>query len=146
MTRAKKTMTAADVLDDDSALDDNPFADIDPGDDDDDIFATGPSAHASSADDDPFGDQWADLPGSPSETIAHDMLKRALREDPFVTTDLDDCLPDWATTPVAFSRYLRASAAFISACRAPEPDYEEQEIHRLIAIYWLKKSRPVWLD
>jgi hypothetical protein len=103
-------------------------------------------------DDDPFAevdataDEWADLAGEPSDAIAHDMLLRAVAEDPFATTDPDDCLPGWGTTPVAFSRYLRASAAFIAACRATEPDYEEQEIHRLIALYWLKRSRPIWLD
>jgi hypothetical protein len=137
MTRAKKAKAIAEDFEFDPTADD-PFAFPESApEDDEDPFAFL---------DDPVADEWLNLPGEPSETIAHDMLVRALAEDPFTTTDLDDCLPAEGIAPVAFSRYLRASASFIAACRALEPDYEEQEIHRLIAIYWLKKSRPMWLD
>lgn len=151
MTRKKKdrAKAIADELDDfafDAAdLEGDPFA-FDDDDDSGDIFATGPSADGRLADLNDVKDEWADLPGEPSDAIAHDLLSKALREDPFATTSLDDCIPTEGITPAALSRYLRASAAFVASCHALEPDYEAQEIHRLIALYWLRKSRAYWLD
>src|SRR5690606_16976057 len=99
------------------------------------------------ANDDPFADaddvddEWLDLPGEPSGIIAHDLLLRATAEDPFATSHLDDCLPALGVTPSALSRYERASAAYIAACYSPEQDDDRREILRLIAAYWLKRSR-----
>lgn len=91
-------------------------------------------------------DEWNDLPGEPSATIAHELLLRATAEDPFATSHLDDCLPAEGVTSSALSRYERASAVFVAACHSPEQDDDQQEILRLIAAYWLRKSRAFWLD
>ena len=91
-------------------------------------------------------DEWLNLPGEPSDTIAHELLLRATAEDPFATSDLDDCFPELGITPSALSRYERASAAYVAACHSPEQDDDRQEILRLIAAYWLRKSRAFWLD
>jgi hypothetical protein len=97
-------------------------------------------------DDDPAADEWLNLPGEASLSIALDVLERAVREDPFATTSLLDCLPGEGLTPAPLSRYLRASKAYVAACFSPEQDDAKQEILRLIAAYWLRKSRAVWLD
>ncbi|MGB3540063.1 MAG: hypothetical protein WBA42_18065 [Mesorhizobium sp.] len=147
MTCAKKT---DDIFNDDdfafdpNAIDDNPFADD--GDDDDDIFAADPSADGRFAGRDDAADEWLNLPGEASMSIALDVLERGLREDPFATTHLLDCLPGEGITPAPLSRYLPASKAYIAACFSPEQDDEAQEILRLITLYWLKKSRAFWLE
>lgn len=91
-------------------------------------------------------DEWADLSGEPSDAIDHDLLLSAIEEDPFSTSHLDDCMPFMGLTPSELARYERASAAYIAACRSREQDDDKQEILRLIAAYWLKKSRAFWLD
>ncbi|WP_295808479.1 hypothetical protein [uncultured Nitratireductor sp.] len=112
----------------------------------DDIFAVGPSADGRFADIDPI-DEWDDLPGEPSDAVAHDLLLSAIEEDPFSTSRLDDCAPFMGLTPSALARFERASAAYVAACRShDEPDDDREEILRLIAAYWLKKCRPCWLD
>ena len=90
-------------------------------------------------------DDWLDLLRDPSATIARDLLIRALAEDPFATTDLDDCLPGEGITPAAFSRFERASAAYIAACHSEEQDDDQQEILRLTALYRLRRSGAFWL-
>lgn len=94
----------------------------------------------------PDADEWNGLPGGPSATIAHELLLRATAEDPFATSHLDDCIPEEGITSSALSRYERASAAYVAACHSPEQDDDRQEILRLIAAYWLRKSRAFWLD
>lgn len=108
-------------------------------------FEFDPAAADPFADVDDAVEEWLKLPGEPSDTIDHDLLLRATAEDPFATSHLDDCLPALGVTPSALSRYERASAAYVAACHSPEQDDEAQEIHRLVAAYWLKKSRAFWL-
>lgn len=91
-------------------------------------------------------DEWNDIAGESTDVIAHDLLLQAIAEDPFSTSHLDDCAPFMGLAPSEVARYERASAAYIAACHAREQDDDKQEILRLIAAYWLKKSRAFWLD
>lgn len=91
-------------------------------------------------------DEWADPLGFASDVIAFDVLKSAVAEDPFATSHLDDCLPGAGLGPSSLARYERASVAFLKSCREMEQDHEAQEILRLVTAYWLRKSRPIWLD
>lgn len=91
-------------------------------------------------------DEWLNLPGEPSDTIDHDLLLLATAEDYFATSHLDDCLPELGITPSDLARFERASAAYVAACHSPEQDDDRQEILRLIAAYWLRKSRAFWLE
>ncbi|RWC46100.1 MAG: hypothetical protein EOS55_18290 [Mesorhizobium sp.] len=96
------------------------------------------------AEDDDFAD--LERESDPTDTKALQMLRQAVAEDPFATSHLDDCLPGAGLGPSALARFERASAAFLESCRTYEQNNEAQEILRKITLYWLRKSRPVWLD
>ncbi|TPL45329.1 hypothetical protein [Mesorhizobium sp. B2-4-6] len=86
----------------------------------------------------------ADLFADPPPERKLTLLGISLGEDPFATTRLED-----GENPIGgascLARYERASAAYIAACHGFEQDDDEQEILRLIAAYWLRKSRAFWL-
>lgn len=90
-------------------------------------------------------DPFSDLYGPPTTQQQMDRLGEILRGDPFATTHVED--GEEAVFGVhEVMRFERASAAFIAACGEREPDDDKTEILRLIAAYWLKKSRAIWLD
>jgi hypothetical protein len=93
-----------------------------------------------------YSTEWDDLPGDQPMPVAVDLLRWMMAEDPFATSRLEDCVPELGISPSALARYERASAAFIAACHSEEQDDDQQEILRLIAAYWLKKSRAFWID
>ncbi|MBZ9705343.1 hypothetical protein LB543_01190 [Mesorhizobium sp. ESP7-2] len=95
---------------------------------------------------DPLAEEWRDLPDEVSDIIAFETLMQAVSEDPFATSHLDDCLPQAGLGPSALARYERASSAFLKSCRTDNQDDEAQELLRRIALYWLRKSKPIWLD
>lgn len=107
-------------------------------------------------DDDPFAfpddvpepaDEWADLPGeNPTDSIRLDTLESALAEDPFATTNLEDCLFAYGIGPTPFDRYQHASRRYLKSFHNDEDGADVTEIHRLISLYWLRRSKPVWLD
>ncbi|WP_095091026.1 hypothetical protein [Mesorhizobium sophorae] len=101
-----------------------------------------PFAYVEAADDNPFADLWGEL--TTEEKLK--LLERATAEDPFGTTHLDDCLSGMRITPSPLTRYGRASAAYLRSCYSHEQDDDQQEILRLVAAYWLRKSRAHWLD
>lgn len=92
------------------------------------------------------GGGWEVLSRETTETITYDPLQRAAAEDPFATTNLGDCSPELGITPSALVRFEGASAAFSASCLSPGQDDDKQEILRLSAAYWLKKSGTVGLN
>jgi hypothetical protein len=101
----------------------------------DDPFAFDESALA----DDAFADIFADP--TPEEKLK--LLDMSLSDDPFATTRLEDGENPFGGAS-NLARYERASAAYLASCHSWEPDEGEQEILRLIALHWLRKSAALW--
>jgi hypothetical protein len=94
--------------------------------------------------DDPFADIFADP--SPEEKLT--LLAVSLVEDPFATTRSEDGENPFGGAS-CLARYERASAAYLAAVHADdrdEEDDEREEILRRISLYWLRRSKAIWLD
>lgn len=126
------------------------------------------TAAAALAEDDPFGavaleddpfilprlardadaDEFADLFADPSPEERLTLLAVSLVEDPFSTTRPDDGENPFGAAS-CLARYERASAAYLAAVHADdrdEGDDEREEILRLISLYWLRRSKAIWLS
>lgn len=108
-------------------------------------------------DDDPFADavddginpfeEWGDLPGdNPTDSIRLDALEVATAADPFATSRLDDCPLAFRVGPSPFDRYQVAHRAYMKSANDDDDTPETTEIHRLIALYWLARSRSILVD
>lgn len=96
---------------------------------------------------DPFADDdFDDLFGPPTPDEKLTLLAVSLAEDPFTTVRTEDGENPFGGAS-SLARYERASAAYLAACHADdrdEGDDEREEILRLIAVYWLRRSKALW--
>lgn len=91
--------------------------------------------------------EWANLPGDcPTDSLRLDALESAVADDPFATTRLDDCLVAFGVGPTPFDRYRRAHRAYLRSFHNSDDEPATTEIFRLIALYWLARSRSILVD